>query len=383
MKLTVIIVNYNVKYFVEQCLISVERALQGLEGEVFVVDNHSQDGSIDYLKPRFPWVKFIESNHNNGFAKANNMAIRQSEGQYLLLLNPDTFVAEDVLRKAVDFMDGHPKAGGVGVRMHNSDGTLAMESRRGLPTPMVSFLKMLGRSDRYYMTHLSWNEPARIDIISGAFCMVRREAIDAVGMLDEDFFMYGEDIDLSYRLLKGGYENWFLPLDILHYKGESTHKSSFRYVHVFYQAMLIFFRKHYSHLSLLITLPIKFAICFRAMMACVMTMYWNMRKSLGFIDRSHTQTVYLFKGSDEMIAECRELARRKGLTEIAECREQACRKGLTEASGSLQPTCIVYDTDTYSFTQLLSEAANAVQPLKIGTYSRRTKVLITQAEVIR
>jgi len=368
MKLTVIIVNYNVKYYLEQCLLSVERAIRDIHGEVYVVDNHSQDGSLDYLKPRFPWVTFIESNHNLGFARANNMAIRQSESEYVLLLNPDTFVTEDALRDAVAFMESHPKAGGVGVRMHNSDGTLAMESRRGLPTPTVSLLKMFGRSDRYYMTHLSWNEPGRIDVISGAFCMVRREAIDNVGALDEDFFMYGEDIDLSYRLLKGGYENWYLPLDILHYKGESTHKSSFRYVHVFYQAMLIFFRKHYSHLSFLITLPIKFAIYFRAMMACFMTLYWNMRKSLGFIDHSEIQTVYQFKGSNEMIAECRELAR---------------RKGLIEATDSLPHTCIVYDIDTYSFSQILDEATKAVPPLKIGTYSCQTKVLITQTEVIR
>ena len=368
MILTIIIVNYNVKYYVEQCLTSVERALQDIKGEVFVVDNHSRDGSLDYLKPRFPWVTYIESNHNLGFARANNLAIRQSTGQYILLLNPDTFVTEDVFRQAVNFMDEHPKAGGVGVRMHNSDGTLAMESRRALPTPMVSLLKMLGQSTRYYMTHLPWDKPGRIDIISGAFCLLRREALDRIGVLDEDFFMYGEDIDLSYRLLKGGYENWFLPLDIVHYKGESTQKSSFRYVHVFYQAMLIFFRKHYGHLSFLITLPIKFAIYFRALMACITTMYWNMRKSLGFIDRTDRQPVYLFKGSDDMIAECQLLAQ---------------RKGLTVASDTVNPTCVVYDTDTYTFGQLLNDAINTSPPLMIGTYSRRTKTLITQKEIIR
>ena len=368
MKLSIVIVNYNVKFYVEQCLASVGRAMAGIEGEVFVVDNHSHDGSVEYLKPKFPQATFIESNHNLGFARANNLAIRQSTGQYVLLLNPDTFIAEQVLREAVSFMDNHPKTGGVGVRMHNSDGTLAMESRRGLPTPVVSLLKMLGRADRYYMTHLSWEAPGRIDVISGAFCLLRREAIERVGLLDEDFFMYGEDIDLSCRLLKGGYENWYLPLDILHYKGESTHKSSFRYVHVFYQAMLIFFRKHYGHLSLLIALPIKFAICVRAMMACAMTLYWNMRKSLGFTHHTDAQDVYLFRGSNEMVAECRQLAR---------------RKGLCEATDTLTPTCVVYDVDTFSFGQLLTEATNTVPPMKIGTYSRKTKTLITQQEVIR
>jgi GT2 family glycosyltransferase len=184
-----------------------------------------------------------------------------------LLLNPDTFICEDTLHRALDFMDHHPLAGGVGVMMHNSDGTLANESRRGLPTPYVSLLKMLGSTRRYYMSHLSWDAPGRIEVISGAYCMLRRRALDQVGLLDEDFFMYGEDIDLSYRLLKGGWQNWYLPLDIVHFKGESTQKSTFRYVHVFYQAMLIFFRKHYSHLSIFYTLPVKAAIYFRAAIA--------------------------------------------------------------------------------------------------------------------
>ncbi len=369
-QLSIVIVNYNVKYYVEQCLTSVERAMKGLSGEVIVVDNHSSDGSLDYLKPRFPWVTFIDSCHNQGFARANNLAIRQAEGKYILLLNPDTFIAENVLADAIAFMDEHPQAGGVGVRMHNVDGSLARESRRGLPTPLVSFKKMLGYSASYYMSHLPWNEPARIDIISGAFCMLRHEALNQVGLLDETFFMYGEDIDLSYRLLKGGYQNWYLPLDILHYKGESTQKSSFRYVHVFYQAMLIFFRKHYSHLSMLLTLPIKTAIYFRAMIALGATIFWNVRKSLGFVSRDAQTTVYEFCGSSDMIKECRELA---------------LRKGLTEAAKGQKATCRVYDTDTYSFAQILQEfgSADDGSPLTLGTYQAKTKVLITQKETIR
>jgi GT2 family glycosyltransferase len=151
--------------------------------------------------------------------------------------------------------------------MLTREGTPAPESRRAVPTPWVSMLKMLGFTKRYYMSHLPWDQPARIEVISGAYCLLRHKALDQIGLLDEDFFMYGEDIDLSYRLLKGGWQNWYLPYDIIHYKGESTQKSSFRYVHVFYQAMLIFFRKHYGHLSLLLSVPIKAAIYFRAMLA--------------------------------------------------------------------------------------------------------------------
>lgn len=267
MKLSIVIVSYNVCSYLEQCLQSVQTALEGIDGEVFVVDNHSDDDSVEVVRNRYPWVRLIANRENQGFARANNIAISQSETEYVLLLNPDTVTEPDTLRKVLLFMDEHPKAGGAGVMMHQEDGTKAPESRRALPTPWVACLKMLGFTKRYYMSHLSWDKPARIEVISGAFCLLRRKALDEVGLLDEDFFMYGEDIDLSYRLLKGGWENWYVPASIIHYKGRSTRKTDYRYVHVFYQAMLIFFRKHYSHLSLFYTLPIKAAIYFRASIA--------------------------------------------------------------------------------------------------------------------
>ena len=267
MKLSVVIVSYNVRSYLEQCLQSVQRALEGIEGEVFVVDNHSSDDSVEVVKRDYAWVKLMENKENLGFARANNIAIRQAQGEYVLLLNPDTIVEESTLRNVLAFMEAHPKAGGAGVMMRNEDGSLAPESRRALPTPWVSCLKMIGFDKRYYMSHLPWEEPGRIEVISGAFCFLRRKALDEVGLLDEDFFMYGEDIDLSYRLLKGGWENWYLPYCITHYKGRSTQKTDYRYVHIFYQAMLIFLRKHYGHLSVFYTIPIKLAIYFRAAIA--------------------------------------------------------------------------------------------------------------------
>ena len=269
MKLSVIIVNYNVRPYLTACLDSVQRALDGVESEVFVVDNHSDDDSVEVVGRDYAWVHLINNRENLGFSKANNIAIRQAKGEYILLLNPDTVVAEDTLKNAVGFMDQHPEAGGAGVRMHNADGTLAPESRRAIPTPFVAARKMLGFTKRYYMSYLSWDAPAQIEVVSGAFMLLRRKAILEVGLLDEDFFMYGEDIDLSYRLLQGGWQNWYLPYDIVHYKGQSTSKSDFRYVHVFYQAMLIFFRKHYSHLSFFFSLPVKVAIYFRASLALI------------------------------------------------------------------------------------------------------------------
>ena len=266
-KISIVIVSYNVCQLLDECLQSVERALEGVEGDIYVVDNDSTDNTVERITPRHPQVHFIANKENVGFARANNQAIRQSQSEYVLLLNPDTVVYEPTIRECIAFLDSHPEAGGAGVRMLTREGTPAPESRRAIPTPWVSFLKMLGFTRRYYMSHLPWDEPCQIEVISGAYCMLRRKALDQIGLLDEDFFMYGEDIDLSYRLLKGGWQNWYLPQDIVHYKGGSTKKTSYRYVHIVYQAMLIFFRKHYGHLSFVLTLPIKAAIYFRALLA--------------------------------------------------------------------------------------------------------------------
>ena len=323
MKLSVIIVNYNVKFYLEQCLRSVRKALEGIDAEVIVIDNHSRDGSVEYLSARFPDYTFISSNHNLGFARANNRAIEQSRGEYVLLLNPDTVVSETSLHAVLDFMDGHLRAGAAGVRMIKVDGSDALESRRGVPSPMTSFYKMSGlcrhfpqsrRFGKYYMSYLSWTEPAQIEIVSGAFCMLRRKALDEVGLLDEDYFMYGEDIDLSYRLLKGGWENWYVPVKILHYKGESTQKSSFRYVHVFYEAMLIFFRKHFGHLSFLLTFPVRLAIYAKAFLALLSMVLGKMRRSLGFVDSPFkSDPLYVFHVSPGHRILCETLVKRKGL----------------------------------------------------------------------
>ena len=380
MKLTVVIVSYNVKHYLEQCIVSVQQAARDIDHDIIVVDNASSDGTVGYLRQRFPQgVTIVESMHNLGFARANNIAINQSQSQYVLLLNPDTFISEDSLRTVIAFMDEHPQAGAAAAQMHNADGTLAPESRRALPTPWVSLLKMLGFSRRYYMSHLSWQEPNPIDVVSGAFMMLRREALESVGLLDENFFMYGEDIDLSYRVVKGGYQNWYVPAPIVHYKGESTQKSSFRYVHVFYQAMLIFFRKHYGHLSFLVTLPVKVAIYFRAFIALLQMLWQRIRMSLGFYDRPAGDEVYLFVGSPAMLSHCRELSRRKGLT--ATFLDVADLPSLD--SHLAAATCVVYDTDTLSFAQVISHAEALTQGHPaIGTCSLSRQLIITPSEII-
>lgn len=256
MQLSVIIVNYNVAYFLEQALLSVQKASEGLAVEVIVIDNNSVDDSVAIVRHKFPAVRLIANTVNTGFAVANNQGIALSQGKYVLLLNPDTVVEEDTFRQTLAFMDTHPSAGGLGVAMYDGKGVFLPESKRGLPTPWVALCKMSGlyalfprsqRFNHYYMGHLDPKQTQSIEVLSGAFMLLRREALDKIGLLDEAFFMYGEDIDLSYRLLLGGYKNYYYPhTRIIHYKGESTKKGSLNYVKVFYNAMIIFARKHFK-----------------------------------------------------------------------------------------------------------------------------------------
>lgn len=392
MKLSVVIVNYNVKYYLDQCLYSLRKALTGMDAEVIVYDNHSSDGSVEYLSRQYPEVAFVSGSHNLGFARANNRAICQSKGEYVLLLNPDTIVAEDTLHSALSFMENHKRAGALGVRMMKVDGTDAMESRRGVPSPMTAFYKMAclcsrfprsHRFGRYYMGWLPWDEPARIDIVSGAFCLLRRKALDQVGLLDEDFFMYGEDIDLSYRLLKGGWENWYLPLRILHYKGESTQKSSFRYVHVFYEAMLIFFRKHYKQLGLLVAVPVQLAIYAKAFAAFVSTMTSRIRTTLGFVGANRSADVfYSFYVRADHLDGCQQLARSKGLwAEFHDANKMKEEEAAAQRAG--QRTYIVYDVSAYSFGEIFQRfSAGSVGDVLIATYYPDKKMVVTDQEVI-
>lgn len=398
MKLSIIIVNYNVKYYLEQCLLSVERAIEDVDAEVIVVDNHSKDGSVEYVEQRFPWVTCISSLHNLGFARANNLAIKQSNSEYVLLLNPDTFINENIIADALNFMDNHKNAGGLGVTMLTTSGSRAKESRRGFPSPMVSFYKMMGLCDRfpnhprfghYYMSNMPWDKSGQMEVISGAFCLLRRAALDKVGLLDEAFFMYGEDIDLSYRILKGGFENWFFPSTILHYKGESTQRSSFRYVHVFYAAMLIFFRKHYSGMSFLLSIPIKAAIYLKATTSLLQMLYRKSKKLLGFISHSHAiEANYIFIGNEDNIKRCEEIAKSRGVAaKYIIGNKEMLPNGHLDTQELIEAKTlnyVVYDMDAYSYGDVLS--IFAVQPqdnVHIGTYNRRADCIITEKEILK
>lgn len=254
--LSIIIVNYNVKYYLEHCLRSALIASQNCDTEIIVIDNASTDGSRELIPALFPDIRYEYQNENLGFSKANNLGIELSSGEYILLLNPDTVVPEDCFTTCLSFMNEHPDCGGLGVKMIDGKGTFLPESKRGLPTPSAAFYKMSGLArlfpksktiGRYHVGYLDKDETHEIEILSGAFMMMRKEALDKTGLLDENFFMYGEDIDLSYRLLKAGYKNYYLSdTSIIHYKGESTKKGSVNYVFIFYRAMIIFAKKHFE-----------------------------------------------------------------------------------------------------------------------------------------
>ena len=260
MQLSIIIVNYNVKYFLEQCLYSVQKACVGIDAEIFVVDNNSDDGSREWLQSKFSNVIFKWNNNNVGFAKANNSVLSEARGAHILFLNPDTIIPEDCLTACLHFFTAHSNCGAIGVRMINGAGKFLRESKRSLPSPIASFFKMAGLAylfpsskifAGYYAGHLPENKTNEVDALAGAFIMLSKEAIEKTKGFDESFFMYGEDIDLSYRIQKAGLKNYyFADTTILHFKGESTQKLSGNYIKHFYGAMKLFVIKHYAEKKL-------------------------------------------------------------------------------------------------------------------------------------
>lgn len=353
-QLSVIIVSYNVKYYLRQCLDSVRAASDGLSVQVLVIDNDSKDGTVEYLEPLFQDVTFLRAGGNLGFSKANNKALEYAMGKYVLFLNPDTIVGGDVLSGCIGFFESHPEAGAAGVKMLNADGSFARESRRALPTPWVSVCKMTGLTGlfpksrmfgRYYMDYLPRDKESQIEVISGAFMMVRRAVLESIGGFDESFFMYGEDVDLSYRILKAGWQNWYLPLTILHYKGESTNKTSYRYAKVFYQAMSIFFEKHYSRV---LSFAVKAVVSVQAVLTYLIS---NIR---GGAVPSDTGAGGEWKAY--------------GTTRLPDSLSLAA-----ELSGHY-----VFDTLLYNWSEILSVLEGQTERLKLGTYNPRAGLFMTE-----
>lgn len=375
MTLDIIIVSYNVKYYLEQCLSAVRCAIVGVDADVWVVDNNSSDGSVDYLEPLFPEVHFIRGKENVGFSKANNMAIRQSKGKYVLLLNPDTIVTTKTIKDCIHWLDEHPEVGSVGVSMYNADGSYARESKRAVPTAKVSFYKMSGLGTlfpkhkefaRYHMGYLDANEPNEIEIISGAYNMMRRQALDEVGLLDETFFMYGEDIDLSYRMLKGGWKNWYLPTPMLHYKGESAHPSTIRYVNVFYQAMIIFYDKHFGGRFSLSAWMIRIAVYFKALLTLFMHLVRFCRRRLLPVKSEFSAVLLCAEDAKQMVG------------------EMLGTKGVTLAKDRSEADFIVFQKGMYTYDEMIDQLMHqeGKRRLALGVYDEERKLVILPRDVI-
>jgi len=249
MQLSVVIVSYNAKYFLELCLLSVKEAIKKLDAEIIVVDNASSDDNCQLIKDKFSEVILIANKQNIGFAKANNLGVRQAKGKFVLILNPDTVVTEDTFTNCINYFNTLDKPGVIGVKLIDGGGSFLPESKRNIPTPLVTFNKMFGfqsKKHAYYANHISENETGKVDVLVGAFMFLKRKTYLNLGGFDADYFMYGEDIDLSYKLLKNGYQNYYLGSStIIHFKGEST-KKNVKYLKYFYRAMYLFYGKHFK-----------------------------------------------------------------------------------------------------------------------------------------
>jgi len=353
--LSIIIVNYNVKYFLEQCLCSVKKAIDKIEAEVFVVDNNSIDGSMDYIQPKFPWAKFILNPKNEGFSKANNLALAEAKAKFILFLNPDTIVAEDSFEKCITFLKSHPEVGSVGVKMIDGHGNYLKESKRGFPTPWASFCKLSGLTAlfpwtklfaSYYLGYLNEKENQEIDVVSGAFMFIRKDIINKTGGFDEQFFMYGEDIDLSFRIQQAGHKNYYLAeTTIIHFKGEST-KKDYKNVKLFYTAMILFARKHFSsHSGFLIVLQA--GIWLRGMLSAINFLFLKKRsdKKIG------TLKIYLTGDKESKIA----------LEKILSAKGISIEKNEEHAN-----TTIFCEGTTFSFKEIIHTCCKTSKSFAIG-----------------
>lgn len=309
MQLSIIIINYNVKFFLEQCLCSVKKAMAGIDAEVFVVDNCSKDGSLEYLLPKFPWVKFIASETNAGFAKANNAALKHCNGAYVLYMNPDTIIPENILQHCIGFLLNDKNAGAVGVRMIDGSGNFLPESKRAFPSPLVSFYKLSGLSalfpkssvfNKYALGNLPESEVHEVDVLCGAFIMAERKLLDNLTGFDEAFFMYGEDIDLCYRIQNAGRKLFYLgTTSIIHFKGESSLSDDRKYVKIFYEAMFVFVKKHFSGSNaFLMKLFLPVGIFARGLFSFIALPFRKFRRQLRLPKKANA-TNFLLIGAEE------------------------------------------------------------------------------------
>ena len=348
MQLSVIILNYNVRYFLEQCVLSVQKALENIDGEIIVVDNFSTDDSCAMMKQRFPNVKLIENKANLGFPKGNNIGVAEAKGEYLCILNPDTVVAEDTFEKVLQFAKSKPDLGIVGCKLIDGTGNFLPESKRGVPTPWVAFTKIFGLYklfpkltlfNKYYAQHLSENQTGKVDILVGAFMITKRDLYLEVGGFDENCFMYSDDIDLSYLSLKAGKSNYYFhETSVMHYKGESTVRDG-TYMKRFREAMQFFYKKHFGG-----------SFLFDVFMQIGAFVFALMKKS------QQKQVVfniseYVLFSSDETLKNKLEKQLQKKVIRLTDIDENAL---FSQANSTGKQMQIVFDNNCFSFKEIIA-----------------------------
>lgn len=385
---SIIIVSYNVRHFLEQCLRSVYASKGQLELEIFVVDNASSDNTLDFLREQFPQAEhpefhLVNNVRNVGFGRANNQALAHAKGRYVLFLNPDTVLTEHTLTDCVTFADSHTDMGALGVMQLHSNGEFALESRHGIPTPWRAFCQMSGLSslfpatktfDGYHMRFFNNAAAAPIEIASGAFMLIPRDALEEIGGFDERFFMYCEDVDLCYRLLQSGRQNYYLPTPILHYKGASTRRGSFRYVHTFYSAMLIFFNKHYAKSARLMSPLIRLGIYLRGLISYAGKKLLALRHFLApRLGTRAERQVYFGRHTSEVKA----LAETLGFDIVCYATDSHDFK-TNENAYAIPPDCVhvIFDLGCFSRDEVLEWFRRSDHRHHIGMYSPESRTLI-------
>ena len=394
--ISVVIVNYKVPDYIHQCILSLKKALKDYKYEIFVVDNNSMDESVEFIKKWHPDIYLIENDDNLGFSKANNIAIKKSKGEFILVINPDTLVNENMIVECVEFMNAHMDAGAIGVKMFSAQGKYAPESKRGVPTPFTAFCKLMGLCrlfpknkilGRYYLGHLDNNKESEIEILSGACMFIRHQVLDKVGLFDEDYFMYGEDIDLSYRILKAGYKNYFIPTPIIHYKGESTQKISYQYVNNFNKSMIVFFKKHFSFYSWMLEIPILIAVYIKAAIGYVKV---GICKALGLRpsvqDVAGLKKFLVISSVGEDIDPAVNILKKYGYhTDVKMVDENIMKNGhLALPQKGCGYDFIVYNTEVFSYRQIIGffTKNDKGDDVEMALYHPDTNKIITPIQVL-
>jgi len=349
MQLSVIILNYNVRYFLELCVLSVEKAIQNLEAEIIVVDNNSSDDSCAMIRSRFPAIKLIQNKENVGFPKGNNIGVSQAQGDYICILNPDTVVAEDTFEKVLAFANKQSNLGIVGCKLIDGTGKFLPESKRGIPTPWVAFTKILGLYrwfpkssifNQYYAQHLSENQMGKVEILVGAFMLMKRELYNELGGFDENCFMYSDDVDLSYMALQQGKSNYYFPeTTVIHFKGESTVKDG-AYMKRFQEAMNFFYSKHFK-VSFFFSLFMKAGIVFFSIM----------KRMQGKAIRKQSAVNYIFISDSELLENKLRQILQKNIKRLS------LENGKIVFSQSISKsnlTEIILDTNIISFKEMIA-----------------------------